>query len=471
MPEAPEKGWLPDFLYRDGRFESGIALFADASGQITRFSDSEADLTNAQRLHNRALLPGLVNGHSHTFQRVIRARTEYRTVAARDTFWTWREAMYHAALLLLPEDIYIAARMAFLEMALSGITSVGEFHYLHHAADGTPYEDRNLLAKEVLRAAAEVGIKVALLRTAYVRAGWRTELEPGQARFITPSAQDFIDDTDALDAFVRRQSSDGRAWVGVAPHSIRAVPLDYLLEVVDYATARRFPVHMHVAEQPAEVEACLGEYGARPVALLDQNGVLGSKFTAVHAIHISEDEITRFAHNRATVCACPTTERNLGDGIVPADALEAAGIPISLGSDSNIQIDPLEDARQLEYNLRLAKRERAILSPAHERESLARFLFNSATETGAASIGAAGGKLEVGRPADFFTVDLNDVSIAGADRESLLSNIVFALERPAIREVFVSGTPVINDGRHPHQERIIQDFSKLQRRLWDKLPS
>jgi formimidoylglutamate deiminase len=471
MPEAGEKGWLPDFIHRDGRFESGLAMFADDSGRITRFSETKSDLAKAQRLPNRALLPGLVNGHSHTFQRVIRARTEYRTAAVKDTFWTWRESMYHAALRLSPEDIYIAARMAFLEMALSGITSVGEFHYLHHAADGTPYEDRNFLAKQILRAADEVGIKVALLRTAYVRAGWRKELEPGQARFITPNPQDFIDDTETLDAFVRKTSPAGRAWLGVAPHSIRAVPLDYLLEVNGYAQARRFPIHTHVAEQPAEVEACLGEYGARPVAFLDQNGILSSRFTAVHAIHINEDEIARLARHRSTVCACPTTERNLGDGILAADALESAGIPISLGSDSNVQIDSLEDARQLEYNLRLSKRERAILSPTPERESLAGRLFKTATETGAASIGAAGGKLEVGRPADFFTVDLNDVAIAGADRESLLSHIVFALQRTAVRGVFVNGEPVVNEGHHAHEERITQEFAQLQRRLWGKLPS
>jgi formimidoylglutamate deiminase len=462
----PERGWLPDFLYRDGRFESGVALFADENGRITRFSHSDADLANAQRLPNRALLPGMVNAHSHSFQRVIRARTEYRTNAVTDTFWTWREAMYHAALRLSPEDIYIAAKMAFLEMALSGITAVGEFHYLHHAADGTPYEDRNLLAKQVLRASAEVGIKIALLRTAYVRAGWRKEPDPGQARFITPSAQDFIDDTEALDEFVRRQYPQGRAWLGVAPHSIRAVPLDYLLEVAGYARTRRFPIHMHVAEQPAEVEACLGEYGARPVAFLDQHRILGPTCTVVHAIHINAEEIALLARHCVTVCACPTTERNLGDGIVPAAKLEAAGVQISLGSDSNIQIDMLEDARQLEYNLRLSKRERAILSPATERESLAAGLFKAATKTGAASIGAAGGNLEIGEPADFFTVDLNDVSIAGADRETLLSHIVFALERTAVRGVFVDGEPVIEEGRHAREEQIVQEFAELQRRLW-----
>jgi formimidoylglutamate deiminase len=168
------------------------------------------------------------------------------------------------------------------------------------------------------------------------------------------------------------------------------------------------------------------------------------------------------------VCACPTTERNLGDGIVPAGELLAAGIQISLGSDSNVQIDILEDARQLEYNLRLSKRERAILAPAPEHESLAGRLFQAATEAGAASIGGPGGTLEVGRPADFFTVDLNDPSIAGAERESLLSHIVFAMERTAVRGVFVNGEPVIDEGRHADQERIVEEFTELQRRLWSK---
>ena len=222
----------------------------------------------------------------------------------------------------------------FLRWRCAEITTVGEFHYLHHAADGTPYDDRNLLAKQILLAAADVGIKIALLRTAYVRAGWRKELEPGQARFITPKPADFVADTAALDGFVRKESPGGRAWVGVAAHSIRAVPREYLIEVAGYARARNFPIHMHV-QQPAEVDACLAEYGARPVAFLDQNGVLSSKFTAVHAIHLEKDEIARFARHRATVCACPTTERNLGDGIFAADELQAAGVGICLGSDGD----------------------------------------------------------------------------------------------------------------------------------------
>jgi formimidoylglutamate deiminase len=262
-------------------------MFADSTGRVTRFSRDSADLARAERLRNRAILPGLVNVHSHAFQRVIRGRTEHRSGAERDTFWTWREAMYHAANLLSPEAVYHSARMAYLEMLLSGITTVGEFHYLHRAPGGIPYQDRNLLAWQVLRAAEETGLRICLLRTAYVRAGWRKPEDPGQVRFLTPRFEDFIGDTEAVRGALPRISRPGRAWVGVAPHSIRAVPLDYLCNLASYAQSNQLPLHMHVAEQPAEVEACLGEYGMRPVELLQQHGILDSRFTGIHAIHIT----------------------------------------------------------------------------------------------------------------------------------------------------------------------------------------
>jgi formimidoylglutamate deiminase len=463
MSAELETGWLPDFLYRSGRFESGTALFADRAGRITRFSQLGEDLQKAQRLPRRAILPGLVNAHSHSFQRAIRGRTEHRTASNRDTFWTWREAMYHAANRLSPEDIFDVARMAFLEMLVAGITTV---HYLHHASDGTPYDDPNLLAHQILRAACETGLRIAVLETAYVRAGWRQERNPGQARFITPRIEDFIRRMDALRSGVARSYSSDRAWVGVAPHSIRAVPLDYLLETAKYARANRMKVHMHVAEQPAEVEACLGEFGMPPVALLHHHGVLDSNFTAIHAIHITADEVSYLAGDRAKVCACPTTERNLGDGISPADRWLASGVGFCFGSDSNTQIDVFEDARQLEYHLRLERLERVVLASAADQGSLARRLFAGAAEVGAESLGAPNGSLEPGRPADFFTVDLDDISIAGADAGSLLSNIVFAAERSAIHDVYVDGQPVIQEGRHALEEEIVERFIAVQRKLW-----
>lgn len=420
-------------------------MFADADGRITRFS---RDVGDAVRLAGRAMLPGLVNVHSHAFQRVIRGRTEKRT-ADRDTFWTWRVAMYHAANKVSPEAMVHVARMAFLEMALSGITTVGEFHYVHHDAGGAPYANRNEMALAVIRAASDIGIRIVVLRTAYVRAGFGKAPDPGQARFITSRVEDFIADTEELRKTVA---------VGVAPHSVRAAPLDYIREVARYAKENSLPLHMHVAEQPAEVEACVAEYGRRPVELLHDAGILDDRFTAIHAIHITDEE-ARFL-GRSTVCACPTSERNLGDGAVPADRLYDAGARICFGSDSNIQIDILEDARLLEYHLRMNRLERAIVPGGGRR------LFESATESGARSLQAPGGKLEAGRACDFFTVDLNDPSIAGSPRDTLIDNIVYSLERTAIREVAVGGQLIIRDGRHALQDEIVEEFGRVQAALW-----
>jgi formimidoylglutamate deiminase len=254
--------------------------------------------------------------------------------------------------------------------------------------------------------------------------------------------------------------------VGVAPHSVRAVPIDYLRKVAAYALTHNLPLHMHVSEQPAEVEACLGEYALRPVELLHEHGVMDARFTAVHAIHITADEIGHLAKANATVCACPTTERNLGDGTVPAYALYASGVAICFGSDSNVQIDSLEDARSLEYHLRLNRLERVVLASDNAPDSLARRLFASVTETGGASLGAPIGGLEVTRQADFFTVDLDDPSIAGAGPDSLLNHIVFSLERTAVRDVCIGGQLIVREGCHPLQRDIVHEFGTVQKKLW-----
>ncbi len=220
--------------------------------------------------------------------------------------------MYHAANLLSPEDIYRVARMAFLEMIRSGITTVGEFHYLHNAPDGSRYDNPNLLALNIVRAADEIGLRIGLLRTAYVRAGWQKTVNPGQARFITGHPETFLKDTEALCSDISRSFKPGFAWLGIAPHSIRAVPIDYLIEITKYAHRKKLPVHMHVAEQPAEIDECLAEHGLRPIELLKKCNVLDSSFTGIHAIHITEEEMKYLGSAEAHVCACPTSERNLG---------------------------------------------------------------------------------------------------------------------------------------------------------------
>jgi formimidoylglutamate deiminase len=462
------KTWLPDLVYTNGRFHSKLALVSDDAAQIVNLA-ADSEVEKPIPFKGRALLPGLINAHSHAFQRVIRGRTEYRTANNTDSFWTWREMMYRAAARLTPDDVYDASRMAFLEMALSGITAVGEFHYLHQAPDGSAYDDPNLMAKEVVRAANDVGLRIALLRVAYARSGYETEANPQQLRFIEKDPEAYLKNV----AQLRSDLGEGNkmAWVGLAPHSVRAVPLNYLKEVINLANQRQLPVHMHVAEQPAEVSACIEEYGRSPVALLATEGLLSDGFTGVHSIHVSPKAVRMLADARALVCACPTTERNLGDGIIPVDGFFKQGVRVALGTDSQVQIDLLEDARELEYHLRLQKMERAVLdvdgaSPDSEASALAVRLFNCATVSGAESINAPGGSLEPGRVADFFTVDLNDPSIAGSSSDDLLSNIVFSLSKTAVRDVVVGGKRIVEDGRHTKQEEIVERFTALQKKLW-----
>jgi formimidoylglutamate deiminase len=464
--------WLPDLVYANGRFNSKWTVVCDDGGQLKGVAAAN-EVGSAVVLKDRAMLPGLINAHSHAFQRVIRGRTEYRTANSKDSFWTWREMMYSAATRLTPEDIYDASRMAFLEMALSGITAVGEFHYLHHGPDGSDYDDPNLLAKEVVRAANDVGLRIALLRVAYARSGYQTDPNPQQQRFIEKDAEVYLKNVEQLIGDLDRDSSSTSeaatmAWVGVAPHSVRAVPLDYLKQVVRFADERELPVHMHVAEQQAEVSACIEEYGRSPVALLQTEGLLSERFTGVHMIHVTPKAIAMLADARAMICACPTTERNLGDGIVPADSFFKHGVRVALGSDSHPEIDLLEDARELEYHLRLQKMERAVLASTEDDglSAIAARLFACATISGAESIGAGGGRLEPGRAADFFTVDLNDPSIAGASSDDLLSAIVFSLSQRAVKEVVVGGNRIVEDGRHVQQEEIVARFKRLQKKLW-----
>lgn len=454
--------YRPELLYSNGRFIANGGVLVSESGQFLETPENfEASSARIVGLPGKALLPGLVNVHSHSFQRLIRGKSESRIISGND-FWSWRGTMYHAASQLDSQDIYDVARMAFLEMALAGTTTVGEFHYLHNAANGKPYDDPNLLSKQVIAAAQSVGIRIVLLRTAYLRSGYELPLDPAQIRFFesTPPFLEnmalLIDDPSANPAEVR---------FGVAPHSIRAVPLPDLKEIAAWTRDRKLPLHMHVAEQVAENTACLREYGHTPVELLNKEGLLGHDFTAVHAIHINSDEIAMLGDTGSTICSCPTTERNLGDGILAADHVMAAGIRVALGSDSQTQIDPLEDARELDYHLRLEQQQRAILDQIAAKP-LASRLFDCATVNGARALALPGGDLTAGSFADFFTVDLNDLSIAGHSAEDLLPIIVFSLSRSAIRDVVVNGRFILRNQQHAHQDEIISRYTEVHRKVW-----
>jgi formimidoylglutamate deiminase len=459
--------YQPDLLLVDGVFRSGYALEVGSDGAIVYTGPVAGGGRDAtvHRLSGRALLPGMIDIHSHSFQRALRGRAESRRRSGPD-FWSWRNIMYRCALALSPEDVYDVARMAFLEMLYAGITTVGEFHYLHRTPFGSAYDDPNLLAKQVIRAADSVGIRIVLLRCAYVRSGFELAPDPGQIRFIEPNAEIFLRDAETLRDQIAAMSTT--ASFGLAPHSVRAVPREYLKIISEWARAYKLPLHMHVAEQPAEIAACVAEYGITPFEFLDELGLLTPEFTAIHAIHLQPGEIERMGRAKITVGACPTTERNLGDGILCADELIDAGVSIAFGTDSHTQTDALENARELESNLRLRHQQRAVLDGRHG-ESLPALLFDFATQGGARSLQVDAGSLEVGKPADFFTVDVSDCSIAGSLPEELLTNIVFSMSNRAVCDVAVNGRVVIEQRRHALQGEIVEAFCRVQRRLGAEL--
>jgi formimidoylglutamate deiminase len=454
--------YQPELLYAQGQARMQAGLFVGDDGTVLAVTDSPPPQARLVRLAGKALLPGLANAHSHTFQRLFRGRAEGR-VSGGDTFWNWREQMYRAAAFVSPDDLYDVARATFLEMAAAGVTLAGEFHYLHCDADGHSYDDPNLLSRKVIAAAQSIGLRICLLRSAYFRAGYRREPHPGQRRFYETLDSYLANLVSLRDAY---QNVPGVA-VGAAPHSIRAVPLEAMASIAAVMPSQ--PLHLHISEQPGENTACLAEYGATPVTLLVERGLLTARTTLIHAIHLTADEFAAVARAGSSICSCPTTERNLGDGIFPADTAARLGIPVTLGTDSQAQIDLLEDARQLEYHLRLRDLERGILdSSAREgwatRERIGPALFRTASSNGYAALGVAGGRLAPGEPADFFTIDMDDLSILGLDADSLADQAVFALNRSAIRDVAVQGRLVLTDGHHPLEEEIRLRYKNVQQR-------
>jgi formimidoylglutamate deiminase len=457
---ATESGWLPDVVYTGEKFETGTAFFADALGRITRFSREPADLAMARRLQGQAALPGLVNTHSHAFHRVLRGRSEKRG-RAEDPRSAWREAMDRVTAKLTDEDVFDTARMVFLEMLLGGITCVGEFHYLHHQPDGTPWPDAHHLSREIIRAAHEVGIRIALLKVAFGRGTFRGDPSTAPARFRTGTAEEFVRETEQCRLIVEKEFPADEAWLGIGAQSLAHLSLEQVKAVSGYARTQRMRFHAHVSTTVEENAACVAEYGRTPVALLAEHGIVDKRFTANDALHLTDDEVKLLGAARATVCACPIAEHNFGLGVAPIEKLIAAGAGVAFGTDSHVQTDLLKDARLLEYHLRVARQSRAVFAP-----DVATALFHAATVTGARSLGATSGALEVGRPADFFTVNLFDPSIAGAEPDTLLANIVFSLERRAIRDVWVGARQRVANGRPPLHGPVVGRFVDAQRRLW-----
>lgn len=455
---------VPDLLYRDDAFHSGLALeYDEGTGRITRIAPrAELAAAHAVTLPARALMPGLVNAHSHAFQRLIRGRTQWRP--ADDTvsnFWTWREAMYDAALTLSPDELYSVSRLCFLEMLRAGITTVGEFHYLHNDEAGRAYADSTELARRVIAAAEDVGIRICLLNTCYATGGVGMPLLPEQRRFATPNLDGYIHMTESLasDCVGSRLVT-----VGVAPHSIRAVPREWIRTLHAWASTHDMPLHMHVSEQPAEVEATLAAWGVRPVELLDEDSVLDDRFTAVHATHINDAEVRMLARSGATVCACPATERDLGDGFLRAHDLLSAGGAIALGSDSQTIIDHFEEARLTEYSERLRRLERVILTHGSERREVAPVLIRMMTVAGARSLRLSCGALEPDALADFIGIDLAHPTLAGCTGETLGAMLALSAPADVVADVWVGGRAVVANRMHSSQDEVMRSYNSVARR-------
>jgi formiminoglutamate deiminase len=368
---------------------------------------------------NAFRLPALATAHSHAFQRGMRGKAQRRGADPHDDFWTWRGQMYAQAMALDPVSIERISRVAFAELRRAGVLTVGEFHYVHHQPDGTPYDDRTLLADIVIRAALDEGLRISLLRTAYHRAGPGRGAEPGQRRFCDPNVDAVLRDVDALR---KRWAADPKVTIGVAPHSVRAVPPEWIRELSAYAKEHALPLHMHVSEQVREIDECIAETGKRPLELLADVGALGPRFVAVHATHLVPHEAKLLGESQGYACLCPTTERDLGDGLCDVASLRANGVRLCTGIDSHVITDPVDDLRSLETHERLRSESRVTFdaeTTGGGAKTIAEALWREGSENGARACGFddCGGTI---------AVDRDHPTLALVDDEHLLDAIVFS---------------------------------------------
>jgi formiminoglutamate deiminase len=412
--------WLPDgcqpgvsFAVEDGRFT-----------QVRIGAEARAD----QEILRGVLLPGLANGHSHAFHRGLRGRTH----AGGGSFWTWRQEMYALAARLDPDSYLSLARAVFVEMAQAGYTVVGEFHYLHHDQRGNPYADPNAMGHALIQAATEAGIRLTLLDACYLSGGLSATghfpLDPVQTRFSDGDVDHWQSRLDQLGEF-------DQVRIGAAVHSVRAVPVHTFSRIHEAAGER--PLHVHLSEQPAENAATQAFYGRTPTELLDDHGLLGSRTTAVHATHLTDTDIKALGGTQTSACFCPTTERDLADGVGPARRLADSGSPLTLGSDQHAVVDPFEELRGLEMHERLITGERGRFTSSD--------LIMIASEAGYRSLGwPEGGRITDGALADFVVVRSDSVRTAGAHPDQ----IAYAATAADVDQVVIGGQVIVRDGRH-----------------------
>ena len=431
---------LPDRVWTGTVDGEGWVVRVD--GDVIHSVGPRAQGEPIRALPGQMIVPGLVNAHSHAFQRAFRGHVQW-TDRADDDFWAWRARMYEVADALDPDGVFAVSRLAFLEMIEGGVTTVGEFHYVHHQRGGLAYPDPDLLARQVVAAARDVGLRICLLRVAYARGAPGVPLSRAQLRFGDTSPDD------AMRAVERLGDLAGaHTRLGLAPHSTRAVPFDWLTQYAAFDG----PIHVHVAEQPRDVAGSVAEHGCGPIEVLRRAGLLDPRLCAVHLTWPSDGDADLVRDAGASVCVCPGTELDLGDGFLPLPLRD--GVRLCVGTDSHARIDVWEEARALELHGRGLAGRRIVLGRPGERHGVATRILTAATLEGDRALGGRGAGLEPGAPADFVVLDLDRPAAAGVPP---LEAAALVADPSWVDSVWVGGVEVVTNGRHPRRAAIVRD--------------
>jgi len=457
MPERKLR--LPGALLPGG-FAEDVVIGIDEAGFITSVTKN-AHRDGATSVDGIAI-PGLANIHSHAHQRAMAGLAEI-SGPGEDSFWTWREAMYHFALNIGPDELEAIAAQLYVEALKAGFTCIGEFQYLHHAPDGRPYDNPAELSLRCLKAAGTTGIAITILPTLYCFGGFGAGApHKGQRRFINDMAG-FMAIVEQLRTAVGKHKS---VQLGISPHSLRAVTPELLREAISEIDRldSNCPIHIHVAEQSKEVEECVAFSGKRPVEFLMSLQTLSARWCLIHATHMNDEETDRLAASGAIAGLCPMTEANLGDGIFNGQRFLAKGGRIAIGSDSQISVNPAEDLRQFEYSQRLKHERRNVLAGG-PRQSTGRRLFELAAAGGAQALNQPQGAIAIGKRADIVVLDPEHPALIGRSGDAIIDSWIFSGGQACVKHVFVGGRQLVQNGRHVCEGEILHGFRTAIARL------
>ena len=455
------KLYFSENTFTDDGWISNSLISVSSAGVIESIV-SDSEVTEDAEQIKGTLLPAIANLHSHAFQRAFAGFSESRG-QANDSFWSWRKIMYQFVDKLNPEQVFVIARQLYIEMLKAGYSSVAEFHYLHHSPSGKPYDDPAEMSHQLVKAAQEVGIDLTLLPVYYRHSGFNDQqASAGQRRFIHQPD----DYSRLLDSLFNHYQSEPSIGIGMAPHSLRAVStadIRQAIDVLDHYDAKA-PIHIHIAEQMAEVNECLAHTGQRPVQHLYDNFDVNERWTLIHATHINEQETWEMAESGAVAGLCLTTEANLGDGIFPAPLYFEQKGSFGIGSDSHSSVSAIEELRLLEYGQRLKHQRRAVLCD-EVTTSVGRTLFQGALAGGAQALGRKTGKVAVGYQADWLILDENNPSLFSKTNDQILDAMIFATNSNPISTVFVAGRMVVKDGQHLLEDESLNAFRKVLKEI------